>query len=50
MNLVRALQRRGWVSGFALAAFGLAAEGYTDYPSVETDEFSIRRTGAGPGS
>jgi len=37
-----------WVSGFGLAGYGLAAEGYTDYPDIGPDEFRIRRTGAGP--
>lgn len=48
MRIVAWFERHGWVGGFSLAGYGLAVEGYTDYPDVTPDSFSIRRTGAGP--
>lgn len=37
--------QHGWISGWGLAGYGLAVEGYTDYPNRTDDEFSIMRTG-----
>lgn len=45
MKVMHWFLQHDWVSGFGLAGYGLAAEGYTDYPHVGPAEFSIMRTG-----